>query len=172
MMSTELNGLNQLNAADTKQKLFACCGSKLWASEMSARRPFPDEEALLTTADVIWWGLEQSDWLEAFGQHPRIGDLESLQKKYPGSDNPAAKEQAGVDSASREVLDELAEANQTYEDRFGYIFIVCATNKTAGEMLERLKSRLGNDPARELKIAAEEQRQITRLRLQKLLEAR
>lgn len=168
----EINRLNQMDAAETKAKLFACCGSKLWASELSARRPFPDEEALLTMGDVIWWGLEPSDWLEAFGQHPRIGDLESLQKKYPGNDNPAAKEQAGVDSASHDILDELAKANQTYEERFGYIFIICATGKTAEEMLVRLNSRLGNDPARELKIAAEEQRQITRIRLQKLVAAR
>lgn len=168
----EINRLNQMDAAETKAKLFACCGSKLWASELSARRPFPDEEALLTMGDVTWWGLEQSDWLEAFGQHPRIGDLESLQKKYPGNDNPAAKEQAGVDSASHDILDELAKANQTYEERFGYIFIICATGKTAEEMLVRLNSRLGNDPARELKIAAEEQRQITRIRLQKLVAAR
>jgi 2-oxo-4-hydroxy-4-carboxy-5-ureidoimidazoline decarboxylase len=108
--------------------------------------------------------------LEAFEQHPKIGDINSLKKQYANTVAWASNEQAGVDAASDEVLQALAKGNDDYERKFGYIFIVCATGKSAGEMLELLQSRLTNDPESEIKIGAEEQNKITKLRLEKLFE--
>jgi 5-hydroxyisourate hydrolase / 2-oxo-4-hydroxy-4-carboxy-5-ureidoimidazoline decarboxylase len=121
-------------------------------------------DAMIAAADTIWAGLDRADWLEAFAAHPKIGG--------DAAKGWSAAEQAGAASASRDVLARLAEANREYEARFGYIFIVCATGRSAEEMLQRLEGRLDNDPLIELRVAADEQRKITRLRLAKLLEAR
>lgn len=128
---------------------------------MVARRPFGSREALLQSAGEIWNSLGKSDWLEAFSHHPRIGE---------SATGAASREQSGVAHAANQTLHELADTNKEYERRFGYIYIVCATGKSADEMLSIAKQRLTNDPDTELKIAAEEQRKITRLRLEKLLE--
>lgn len=156
-----LERLNALPAADAEEELLACCGSRAWSRRMAAARPFRSEEEMAEEADRVWRGLSESDWLEAFAAHPRIGEK-------TGTDW-SRQEQAGTAGASPETLANLADANRDYEERFGHVFIVCASGKNAAEMLRLLESRLGNDPRTELAIAAEEQRKITRLRLQKLL---
>jgi len=129
---------------------------------MAAARPFSSVEQLEETADAIWRRLEPQDWLEAFAAHPRIG-------ASVGGESWAGQEQRGAATASSIVRDRLAASNRDYETRFGYIFIVCASGRTAGDMLALLERRLTHDPAAELRVAAEEQRQITRLRLRKLV---
>ena len=136
---------------------------------MMARRPFGNNARLLRAARVEWFGLTEADWLEAFSHHPKIGDRAALAARFPASHDLSAKEQAGVGAAHVDVLSELAEANEAYLDRFGFIFIVCATGKTAEEMLALLRERFPNDRATELRMAAEEQGKITALRLGQLL---
>lgn len=129
---------------------------------MIERRPFGSRGAVFKAADEIWKSLEPSDWLEAFAHHPRIGEQTT--------NSIAAREQSAVKKADSAVRVQLARINRDYEQRFGYIYIVCATGKSAEEMLAIARSRLNNDPATELTVAAEEQRKITQLRLAKLLE--
>jgi OHCU decarboxylase len=128
---------------------------------MVERRPFASEAAALDAADRVWKALFPADWLEAFRAHPRIGDREARGRE--------AEEQAGAQSGSEATLSALAEANRLYERRFGHIYIVCASGKSAEEMLDLCRRRLHNDPETELAVAAEEQRKITRVRLAKLL---
>jgi len=149
--------------------LSECCGSSRWVSQMLARRPFGSRARVLSTADDIWRSLEPSDWREAFSHHPRIGERKSEMPQSERGRAWAAGEQSGVDRADDDVRHALAAANREYEQRFGYIYIVFATGKTAEEMLALAVQRLGNDPDVELRTAAEEQRKITRLRLNKLL---
>ena len=132
---------------------------------MLVRRPFGSDGALKTAARDEWLALGEADWLEAFSHHPKIGDRAALAARFPATHDLSAREQSGVNAAGADVIDELARANQTYLDRFGFIFIVCATGKSAVEMLQLLRDRLGNDRATELRIAAEEQAKITALRL-------
>ncbi len=132
---------------------------------MLARRPFGSLEALRAAAREEWFALTPSDWREAFSHHPRIGDRESLRQRFAATRQLSENEQAGVRDAPDEVLEALAEGNLAYERRFGYIFIVCATGRTAEEMLALLRARLDNDPDQEILIAAEEQARITELRL-------
>jgi 5-hydroxyisourate hydrolase / 2-oxo-4-hydroxy-4-carboxy-5-ureidoimidazoline decarboxylase len=133
---------------------------------MESRRPYRDIAELLETADRVWWSLTPADWREAFAAHPRIG--EKKQDQEDRSRRWSEEEQSGAAGAREAVLADLAEANRIYEERFGYIFIVCATGKSAEEMLALLRARLKNDPETEVRIAAEEQRKITRLRLEKM----
>ena len=152
------------------EMLADCCGSSRWVSEMIAARPFGSIEAVFSAADRIWSSLSASDWVEAFEHHPRIGERTGA---IPQGERGAAwssREQAGIESAGDDVRKELAAVNQEYEQRFGYIYIVCATGKTSGEMLALARKRLRNAAGAEVRVAAEEQRKITRLRLQKLLE--
>jgi 2-oxo-4-hydroxy-4-carboxy-5-ureidoimidazoline decarboxylase len=120
---------------------------------------------LLFAARNEWFGLTERDWLEAFSHHPKIGDRASLAARFPATHDLSAKEQSGVGSAQDDVITALAEGNEAYLERFGFIFIVCATGKSAEEMLALLRQRLGNERAAELRIAAEEQAKITALRL-------
>jgi OHCU decarboxylase len=157
--------LNALSPAEAESAFLACCGSRAWAREMTEGRPYADGDELLAAADRVWWSLSPADWREAFAAHPKIGE-----KKAEGEvqfRRWSEQEQAGVESAEAALLAELAEANRIYAERFGYSFIVCATGKSAEEMLGLLRSRLGNDPDTELGVAAEEQRKITQLRLAK-----
>lgn len=131
--------------------------------------PADDMVELLEDAEEQWWLCSEDDWKEAFRHHPKIGDLDSLRKKF-SSDQWAAGEQGAVAAAAAATLEALAEGNRLYEEKFGYIFIVCASGKTAEEMLEILKERLQNTPEEEIKIAADEQNKITKLRIEKLLE--
>jgi 2-oxo-4-hydroxy-4-carboxy-5-ureidoimidazoline decarboxylase len=145
--------------------LGTACGSSRWIEGMLRRRPFGSRDALLSAARVVWEGLTEDDWREAFNHHPKIGDRQSLRERFPSTHALSAREQAGVDDAPDAVLDALADANRRYEERFGYIFIVCASGRSADEMLAMLMARLENDPAREIGIAAGEQARITALRL-------
>ena len=149
--------------------LAECCGSSRWVSGMLARRPFGSRAAVLTAADEIWRSLDASDWREAFSHHPRIGERVSAKPRSELGSAWAAGEQSAVGRAGDDVLSALATANREYEQRFGFIYIVFATGKSAEEMLLLGRARLRNDPEVELRIAAEEQRKITRLRLEKLL---
>jgi 2-oxo-4-hydroxy-4-carboxy-5-ureidoimidazoline decarboxylase len=151
--------------SDARLVLTRACGASRWVDRMIARRPFGNSARLLRAARVEWFGLTEADWLEAFSHHPKIGDGASLAARFPASHDLSAKEQAGVSAAHGDVLSELAEANETYLDRFGFIFIVCATGKTAPEMLALLRARLPNDRTTELRTAAEEQARITAIRL-------
>jgi 2-oxo-4-hydroxy-4-carboxy-5-ureidoimidazoline decarboxylase len=145
--------------------LSRACGSSRWVDRMMARRPFGRDAKLLTVARIEWFGLTEADWLEAFSHHPQIGDRAALAERFPATHDLSSKEQAGVAAAREDVLAALEEANAAYLDRFGFIFIVCATGKSAEEMLALLRDRLPNDRATELRIAAEEQAKITALRL-------
>jgi OHCU decarboxylase len=165
-----LESLNALSAEEAKAELLKCCGSTRWAQRLTARRPFDSVDELLEASDAIWWGLEASDWLEAFSHHPKIGERKAAPEAPPLAQRWSEEEQAATRSARQATLDALLRANLEYEERFGYIFIVCATGKTTEEMLALLEERLGNEPERELRVAAEEQRRITHLRLRKLLE--
>ncbi len=162
---TTLNALGDSVARDALQK---CCAAPEWIEQMLARQPFASDNDLTKAATEIWRSLDRNQWLAAFAAHPKIGDPASLRAKYSDTSHWANNEQAGVAAAAEQTLHELADYNQRYEQRFGYIFIVCATGKSASEMLSLLKSRIGNDDATELKIAAAEQLKITLLRLQKL----
>lgn len=148
-----------------REILGRACGSARWIDRMVARRPFRGHSRLLAAARVEWFGLGEADWLEAFSHHPKIGDRASLETRFPSTHDLSAKEQARVGGANAEVIAALAEANQLYLDRFGFIFIVSATGKTAEEMLQLLRDRLANSRATELRCAAEEQSKITALRL-------
>jgi OHCU decarboxylase len=158
-----LADLNALDDGAAVEAFRRCCGSSRWAAQMSAARPFADVAALSAAAERIGSTLDREDWFEAFAAHPKIGAGRA-------GASWSEQEQASVALAADETLRRLAEANRAYETRFGYIFIVCATGKTAGEMLTLLERRLRHDAGDELEIAAEEQRKITRLRLTKLLE--
>jgi 2-oxo-4-hydroxy-4-carboxy-5-ureidoimidazoline decarboxylase len=158
---------NALPSPHAESVLMDCCGAARWAAGVASQRPYATVDALHKTADSVWWKLERADWLEAFSHHPQIGD-----KPATGSESArrwAAGEQAGARIATDDVKARLARANRAYFEKFGYIYIVCATGKTAEVMLAILNQRLQNDLASELSIAAEQQRLITRIRLDKLL---
>lgn len=140
--------------------LMACCGSEAWVRAMLARRPFGNAEDLHQAADEVWWSLQADDWLEAFSKHPRIGQKSDA--KW------SAHEQSGMEQAGRETAEQIAALNTQYADRFGFIFIVCATGKSGDEMLELLQERLLHSREQEIRIAAAEQSKIMHLRLDKL----
>jgi 2-oxo-4-hydroxy-4-carboxy-5-ureidoimidazoline decarboxylase len=162
------NLLNTLPNDQARAALTNCCASTRWVEEMLARRLYADDAALFTASEAVAAKLTEPDWLEAFAAHPLIGDVESLRNKYAATKSIAAGEQSGVATASESTLQELATLNRAYADRFGFIFIVFATGKTADEMLAILNSRINNAREQELKTAAAEQLKITTLRLQTL----
>jgi len=163
--------LNHMLHNDLLIELEKCCGSSEWVKGMVNSRPFYDKESLHEISDKIWGGVSSKDFLEAFTHHPQIGDVDSLKKKFASTANWAGNEQKGASQASDEILEQLKRANDKYLKCFGFIFIVCATGKTAKEMLDLLNDRMGNDEAIELHIAATEQNKITHLRLDKLLKS-
>jgi allantoicase len=158
--------LNVLPEPVVEEQLLACCGSPAWTDKVVRSRPFSSPDHLYAAAERAFDELGREDWLDAFAAHPRIGERRA---GADASSRWSAQEQAGTDESSPEILAQLAEANRLYEQRFGHVFLVCATGKSAFEMLDLLGSRLGNDPDTELAVAAGEQRKITRLRLEKLL---
>jgi OHCU decarboxylase len=160
---------NDLSAQQAAGQILPCCGSSAWAQELAARRPLFAEAGLLAASDEIWRSLKPSDWLEAFSKHPRIGERKAPPTASSQSASWSAQEQRDVAKAAESVHQALADGNREYEQRFGRVFIVCATGKSAEEMLDILRSRLHNDEAAELQAAAEEQRKITNLRLKKWL---
>lgn len=163
----DIEELNGASIDDAFAAFLQCCGSVKWAKGMADARPFHDTQELLMCADRVWWSLDENDWLEAFSAHPKIG--EKRQSKSSESDRWAKEEQSGANRSASATLDALLKANHDYELRFGYIFIVCATGKSGEEMLALLNHRIGNKPATEIQIAAEEQRHITHIRLNKLI---
>ena len=165
-----LHELNTIPREQLVSELTKCCGSPSWVNKMLPFFPADDLVELLEDAEEQWFKCSEEDWKQAFAQHPKIGDIDSLKKKFASTAQLASAEQSGVNSASQNTIEALAEANKKYEDKFGYIFIVCATGKSAEEMLGILQSRLQNDPKEELEIAADEQNKITKLRLEKLLD--
>ena len=160
---------NKRPSAEARAALLRCCGSTWWADQMAEARPFASEEAIDRAATRIWDALGRDDRLEAFAAHPRIGDLEALRARFAATADLASAEQGGMVGASDDLLGELAEGNRAYEARFGHVFLVCATGKSAAEMLSILGERLPNDPEAEFVIASAEQAKITRLRLGKLI---
>jgi 5-hydroxyisourate hydrolase/2-oxo-4-hydroxy-4-carboxy-5-ureidoimidazoline decarboxylase len=167
MMLAQFNVLSKEAAAE---KLFSCCGSKAWVANLMRHFPFADETALVHTATTAWYDeCTKEDWLEAFTHHPKIGDLKSLHQKFAATKKVAGAEQAGMTNADESLLQQFAIANSEYEEKFGFIFIVCATGKPAEEMFRLIQDRLKNDSEEELVIAMGEQHKITIIRLQKLL---
>ena len=167
-MSGVLKRWNGLRSEEAAEEILSCCGSKAWAHGMASRRPIVDEMALLTACDQVWKSLAESDWTEAFQSHPRIGESPSSASSTQSA-GWSEEEQRRVGAASEDIKVALAEANRAYEQCFNRIFIVCATGKSAQEILEILRRRLRNEQMTELHEAAEQQRLITHLRLKKWL---
>ncbi len=164
---TQLDAFNQLAPDEAATLLHTCCASDVWAANVAAARPFASVAALMQAADDAWEAVDDDERLQAFAAHPLIGDVELLRQKFAARANA---EQGQVLAASEETLSALAELNQTYLDKFGFIFIICATGKSADEMLAQLRARLPNDRAREIANAAREQAAITRLRIAQTIE--
>ncbi len=168
-MREGLRRLNALPDGQARAALLGCCGSSRWAQLVAERRPFPSLADLASAADAVWASLDPKDWMEAFRSHPRIGESRTAREQSQQERRWSEQEQASASQVSDRTRAALAEQNRVYEQRFGYLFIVCASGKSSEEMLSILNQRLVNDPEKELRIAAEEQRLITRLRLEKLL---
>jgi OHCU decarboxylase len=167
-VTLSLAELNELSREQAERELLTCCGSQAWARQVAAERPYADLDALFTASDRIWSALSPDDWLEAFSKHPRIGGrpvkvTADVERRWSEAEQSRARD------AQPAVLAELAAANAEYENRFGHVFLICATDKSADEILRQARERLHNDAERELRVAAEEQRRITHLRLRKLL---
>jgi 2-oxo-4-hydroxy-4-carboxy-5-ureidoimidazoline decarboxylase len=164
-----LEQFNTMDEEKAREALALCCVSERWIDGMLEERPYDSADALHTRADALWADLGEGDYLQAFEGHPKIGDVASLRAKYAASGALAAGEQSGVSGADTALLERLARGNAEYEARFGFIFIVCASGKSAREMCDLLEARLHNPRQEELLIAAEEQRRILQLRLEKML---
>ena len=165
----QLERLNSLPPDLAEAEFLKCCGSQPWAHEMTSARPFASVDQLCEKADAIWRSLGQQDWMEAFLAHPKIGEKKAVVAQSDQAQGWSEQEQAGVQGALAGTRAALAEGNREYEQRFGFIYIVCATGKSSEELLGILQARLKNDSETELRNAADEQRKITRLRLEKLL---
>lgn len=168
-MNEVLARWNKLESSEAAKEISACCGSLVWVEGMTSKRPFDDEASLLISSDEVWRNLRSSDWLDAFKSHPRIGESRADVSPGPRSANWSEQEQKDVAVAQGDIKRRLAEGNRAFEEKFGHIFIVCATGKSAAEILAILERRLQNGKEAELREAAEEQRQITQLRLKKWL---
>lgn len=165
-------GLVRLNALSTPEAidvLFSACGSRAWAQQVAAARPFSTIDTLFSTADRIWLSMPREEWLAAFSHHPRIGERNLAQFRFAATAAQSSREQSGMAAATDAQRQEFAAGNEQYERRFGHVFLICATGKSAADMLSSLRARLGNDPETELHNAAGEQAKITRLRLERWL---
>ena len=160
---------NNLPPGAAAQEVLDCCGSKTWARQLAARRPFTDELSLISASDEVWNNLQPADWKEAFLKHPRIGERKAPAGASAQSVTWSSQEQHSAEARAEEIQSALVQANREYEARFGHLFIVCATGKSASEILEVLRARMLNDEASELRVSAEEQRKITNIRLKKWL---
>jgi len=168
-MTNVLMRWNGLHPEAAAAEILPCCGSRAWARAMSTRRPIPDEAALLAACDQVWRTLPEADWLEAFDSHPRIGESKAPPSSTARSAAWSGEEQQKVGAVGEDVKAALAEGNRAYEQRFKRVFIVCATGKSAHEILQILRRRVQNDDLAELREAAEQQRLIAHLRLKKWL---
>lgn len=170
-LSPTLARWNALPEMEAEEEILPCCGSQRWAQELMRLRPFGTASELFEASDRVWGDLGREDWEEAFRSHPRIGGRKAPTTATMQSATWSRQEQDGIHAEDAAVLVELARRNDEYETRFGRVFLVCATGKSATEMLELLRRRLGNDVETELREAVEQQRQITQLRLRKWLGA-
>jgi 2-oxo-4-hydroxy-4-carboxy-5-ureidoimidazoline decarboxylase len=159
--------MNRMTDAELIDQLLRCCSSTAWCDAVARRRPFADRTHLHRVADEAFDALSQEDWLQAFAGHPKIGDIGALRIRFGGDADWSQAEQSPVASADEETLVALADGNRRYEAKFGFIFIVCATGKSAAEMLRLLLLRLPGDRQTEIAAAAAEQRKITHLRIDK-----
>jgi OHCU decarboxylase len=161
---TRLDRFNELSDEEAAAELLAVCHSRRWAGAVAAGRPYPDVAALQRAADEVWTSLGPDDWLEALEGHPRIGEGGGRSPEW------SRREQAGVGGAGQDLEERLARGNAEYEARFGHVFLISAAGRDAAEILAALDQRLGNDPDTELRVAADEHRRITRLRLERLMQ--
>ncbi len=162
--------INGLSPAAAEEQFHRCCGSRKFAAALVRRRPFADPDTARRAASEIWLSLGEEDWLEAFSHHPRIGEKQ-LAERFASTANWSSGEQSGTSGADPDTIRRLAEGNDAYEKKFGFVFLICATGKSAAEMLEAQQKRLGNTRDVELLNAAREQDQITHLRLDKIAAA-
>jgi len=160
---------NALPPGEAASEILSCCGSRAWAANLAARRPFAEEQVLFAAADDCWQNLPEADWLEAFRSHPRIGEQHAEKKTTAVSEAWSRSEQSQMSQADDAILQRMREGHRQYEERFGRIFIVCASGKQPAEMLRILQHRLANDPGQELLESAAQQQQIMQLRLRKWL---
>ena len=167
-MNATLSDWNKAEGPTALDTMLACCGARRWAEAMLALRPIDSVLALSAAADRIWSTIDEADWIQAFACHPRIGER-SARRASQKSVAWSRQEQSSASNAAERVLAELAAGNALYEERFGFTYIVCATGRNAEEMLAILNRRLASDRAAELHEAAEQQRQITQIRLGKWL---
>jgi 2-oxo-4-hydroxy-4-carboxy-5-ureidoimidazoline decarboxylase len=170
-MNKVLARWNSLDLATAAREALPCCGSQAWAAALAAARPIPDEESLLKTSSSIWLNLAEEGWREAFDSHPRIGQNHAQAHATEKSLRWSAQEQRAALSKDEAIKLALEDANRRYEERFGRIFIICASGKTSAEILAILEARMQNDAATEIREAAEQQHQITHLRLHRWLES-
>jgi OHCU decarboxylase len=168
--SVALARWNRLPVDEAENEILPCCGSRAWARGMAARRPFQHEASVLAASDETWRSLGEADWMEAFASHPRIGESRAPQSASARSAAWASQEQSHAAAADDAVRTALGEANREYERRFGRIFIICAAGKQGSEILQILRQRLQNDAQTEIREAAEQQRQISQIRLGKWLQ--
>ncbi|HUQ84103.1 MAG TPA: 2-oxo-4-hydroxy-4-carboxy-5-ureidoimidazoline decarboxylase [Gemmatimonadaceae bacterium] len=168
MSDSSLVAFDTLPDGEAAMLLETCCGSTAWVNGMVVRRPFGTLGVVLQSADELWWSLAPDDWREAFDHHPRIGERAAAAEQSERAREWSSAEQSAVSSAAEDVRRALVEGNREYERRFGHIYLVSATGKSAEEMLSILWSRLRNDPDAELRVAAAEQAKITRLRLERM----
>jgi OHCU decarboxylase len=164
-----IDRLNSISSDEAEAEFLKCCGSQRWAAAMVGERPFRDVNEMATSADRIWWSLTLHDWLEAFRSHPKIGEKKPAAVTSEKSQSWSASEQSGTRDPELQTMDELSRLNREYEQKFGFIYIVCATGKSAEQMLAILRERLSNTRDDELRNAAAEQAKITALRLNKLI---
>jgi 2-oxo-4-hydroxy-4-carboxy-5-ureidoimidazoline decarboxylase len=168
-MNAILDAWNRSERTAAVSALLSCCAAQRWTEGVTAMRPFMKEEDLFAAADHVWAEMQEADWMQAFRAHPRIGDRKPVHASAQSS-AWSRQEQASADTAQAEVLAQLARGNERYEELFGFTYIVCATGKSAEEMLGILQRRLASDRQTELREAAEQQRQITQIRLRKWLQ--
>ncbi len=162
----QISNLNALSHADLHATFERCCGALTWVGKMVDAAPFVDEADLRRAAEEAFAALEVPDWLQAFAHHPRIGDVSRLRERFKASGVLSEKEQGtAMASANEAIIQRLFELNQAYEQRHGHIFIVCATGKSAAEMLALLEARIDLEVGEELTNCAREQAKITHLRL-------
>jgi OHCU decarboxylase len=164
-----LASLNALLPSDAEAEFLKCCGSRGWAGQVTAGRHFASLDDLIAESERVWWSLAPADWLEAFHSHPKIGEQQAAAPTAVAAQRWSEDEQSGIRDSAQQTLADLAQLNRKYEEKFGYIFIVCASGKSSEEMLAILRERLGNEPEEELRNAAAEQAKITELRLRKLV---
>ena len=153
----------------TREDLLSLCGSTRWVELMGDHAPFVDHSALHAAADLVFEVLDEADWLEAFAHHPRIGDVDALRERFAGSGAFSEREQSGIGGAGEDVIQALADGNDEYERRFGFVFLIRAAGRSAEEMLEAQRERLAHDRSTELAIAAHQQREITHGRIDALV---